>query len=154
MSRKEDELHQAQAKIIQVEAMERLMGSSVYQDQIRAVERELGGGGVPGDEGTLFESLGGGDPEEWSDVEATYADTKANVKTEGSTGGCPVQKAATQAEQQALERQRQAHTRNAISPAETEVRGSLEGGKKRIHKAPANQGRDSTTEPDPMLAEI
>ena len=90
MSCEEDKLCQAQAKIIWVEAMERLMGSSAYQDQIWAVEKELGGGGEPGDEGTLFESLGGGDPEEWLDIEATYADIKANIKKEGSTGGCPV----------------------------------------------------------------
>ena len=70
--------------------MEHLMGSSAYQDQIRAVGREFGGGGEPGDEGTLFESLGGGDAAEWLDIEATYADIKANIKKEGSTGGRPV----------------------------------------------------------------
>ena len=90
MSCEEDELHQAQAKVIQVEAMEHLMGSSTYQDQIHAVERELGGGGEEGDEGTLFESLGGGDPEEWSDVKATYSDIKANIRQEGSTEDHPV----------------------------------------------------------------
>ena len=47
MSHEENELHQAQAKVIQMEAMERLMGSSAYQDQIQPVERELGGGGTP-----------------------------------------------------------------------------------------------------------
>ena len=154
MSHDEDELCQAQAKVIQVEAMEHLMGSTAYQDQIQAVERELGGGGEPGDEGTLFESLGGGDPEEWSDVEATYADIKPNIKKEGSTGDCPVRKAVTQAEQQVLECQRQAHNRNTISPAETEARGSSQGGKKWIHEAPDNQGRGSTTGLDPMLVEI
>ena len=97
MSHEEDELCQAQAKVMQVKAMEHLMGSSTYQDQIHAMERELGGGGEQGDEGTLFESLGGGDPEEWSEVEATYLDFKANIRKEGSTGGRPVQEGATQA---------------------------------------------------------
>ena len=107
------------------------MGSSTYQDQIHAMERrELGGDGEQGDEGTLFESLGGGDPEEWSDVEATYSDLKANVRKEGTMGGHPVQKVATQAKQQVLECQQQTHNKDATSLAETKVRRGSDGGKK------------------------
>ena len=54
MSHEEDELHQTQSKVIQVEAMEHLMCSSTDQDQICDVESELGGGGEQGDESMLF----------------------------------------------------------------------------------------------------